>query len=31
MIDFGVGVSSRETYSIKRVDSDYFGDEADPL
>jgi len=31
MIDFGVGVSSRETYSIRRVDSDYFGDEADPL
>jgi restriction system protein len=28
MIDNDVGVSERETYSVKRVDSDYFGDEA---
>lgn len=27
MIDHNVGVSDRETYSVKRVDSDYFGDE----
>ena len=26
MIDHNVGVSERETYSVKRVDSDYFGD-----
>jgi len=25
MIDFNVGVSERETYTVKRVDSDYFG------
>lgn len=28
MIDHGIGVSDRETYSVKRVDSDYFGDSA---
>jgi restriction system protein len=28
MIDHNVGVSDRETYVAKRVDSDYFGDEA---
>lgn len=28
MIDHNVGVSDRETYAVKRVDSDYFGDEA---
>lgn len=27
MIDYNVGVSDRETYAVKRVDSDYFGDE----
>jgi restriction system protein len=27
MIDHDVGVSIRETYPVKRVDSDYFGDE----
>jgi restriction system protein len=27
MIDFGLGVTTIETYEIKRVDSDYFGDE----
>jgi restriction system protein len=27
MIDHDVGVSVRETYPVKRVDSDYFGDE----
>ena len=27
MIDYKVGVSDRETYVVKRVDSDYFGDE----
>lgn len=27
MIDHNVGVSDRETYAVKRVDSDYFGDE----
>jgi len=27
MIDHDVGVSARETYSVKRVDSDYFGDD----
>jgi restriction endonuclease Mrr len=29
MIDHNVGVSDRETYAVKRVDSDYFGDETD--
>ena len=24
MIDYNVGVSERETYAVKRVDSDYF-------
>jgi len=24
MIDFGLGVSLKDTYEIKRVDSDYF-------
>jgi restriction system protein len=28
MIDHNVGVSDRDTYTVKRVDSDYFGDEA---
>jgi restriction system protein len=28
MIDHNVGVSDRETYAVKRVDSDYFGEEA---
>ena len=28
MIDHNVGVSARETYAVKRVDSDYFGDES---
>ena len=28
MIDHNVGVSDRETYAVKRVDGDYFGDEA---
>jgi restriction system protein len=28
MIDYNVGVSDRETYAVKRVDSDYFGEEA---
>jgi restriction system protein len=27
MIVYGVGVSMRETYAVKRVDNDYFGDE----
>jgi restriction system protein len=27
MIDYNVGVSDRETYPVKRVDSDYFGDD----
>lgn len=27
MIDFGLGVSTSATYEIKRVDSDYFGEE----
>jgi restriction system protein len=27
MIDHNVGVSNRETYAVKRVDSDYFGEE----
>jgi restriction system protein len=27
MIDHDVGVSARETYAVKRVDSDYFGDD----
>lgn len=27
MIDYGVGVSSREIYKLKRVDTDYFGGE----
>jgi hypothetical protein len=26
MIDYNVDVSDRETYAVKRVDSDYFGD-----
>jgi restriction system protein len=28
MIDYNVGVSERETYPVKRVDSDYFGEDA---
>jgi restriction system protein len=28
MIDHNVGVSDRETYAVKRVDNDYFGDDA---
>ncbi len=31
MIDYNVGVSERETYTVKRVDSDYFGDEVDSI
>jgi restriction system protein len=27
MIDHNVGVSDREIYAVKRIDSDYFGDE----
>lgn len=27
MIDHNVGISDRETYAVKRLDSDYFGDE----
>lgn len=27
MIDFGLGVTTTATYEVKRVDSDYFGDE----
>ncbi len=27
MIDHDVGVSTREVFRLKRVDSDYFGDE----
>jgi restriction system protein len=28
MIDHNVGVSERENYSVKRIDTDYFGDNA---
>jgi restriction system protein len=28
MIDHGVGVSDRESYAVKRIDSDYFVDDA---
>jgi restriction system protein len=28
MIDHNVGVSDREKYAVKRVDSDYFGDDS---
>ena len=28
MIDHNVGVSDRETYAVKRLDSDYFSDDA---
>ena len=28
MIDHNVGVSTRETYEVKRIDSDYFGEES---
>ena len=28
MIDHEVGVSDRETYAVKRLDSDYFGEES---
>jgi restriction system protein len=28
MIDLGIGVSSRATYELKRIDSDYFDEEA---
>jgi restriction endonuclease Mrr len=28
MIDHNVGVSDRETYAVKRLDSDYFGEDA---
>jgi len=27
MIEHGIGVTTVETYQVKRVDSDYFGDE----
>jgi restriction system protein len=27
MIDFELGVTSRATYELKRIDSDYFADE----
>ena len=27
MIDHNVGVSERETYQVKRIDTDYFSDE----
>ena len=27
MIDFGLGVTTTATYEVKRVDSDYFGEE----
>jgi restriction system protein len=27
MIDFGLGVTTTATYEIRRVDSDYFGEE----
>ena len=28
MIDYNVGVAAREAYEVKRVDRDYFGDDA---
>ena len=28
MIDHGIGVSARETYQLKKVDTDYFGEES---
>lgn len=31
MIDYEVGVSSRSTYAVKRVDGDYFGDDSERL
>jgi restriction endonuclease Mrr len=27
MIDHNVGVTARETYTVKRIDSDYFGED----
>jgi restriction system protein len=27
MYDFGIGVTATATYAVKRVDSDYFGEE----
>ena len=27
MIDFGIGVTESSTYHVKRIDSDYFGEE----
>jgi restriction system protein len=27
MIDYNLGVSTKEIYEIKRIDHDYFGDE----
>ena len=27
MIDFNLGVTPKETYEVKRIDSDYFGEE----
>ena len=27
MIDFGLGVATRATYDVKRIDSDYFAEE----
>ena len=27
MIDHNVGVSDRETYAVKRIDGDYFGED----
>jgi restriction system protein len=31
MFDYGVGVSTVNSYAIKRIDSDFFSEEDEPL
>jgi restriction system protein len=31
MFDYGIGVSTANTYAVKRIDSDFFNEEDEPL
>jgi hypothetical protein len=31
MFDYGVGVSTANSYVVKRIDSDFFSEEGEPL
>jgi len=31
MFDYGVGVSTVNSYAVKRIDSDFFSDDEEPL